>query len=163
VPPPPAAVPEEDVEDAESRPKGMAFQQHVLSVVEEVAKALREMHCAPHTQVCLISHSADSGACTLAVTLGLHQQQWIERLIDAAKEAVFSRTSRSLGACLLGYKSVPFQPTAAGFTARVGTVARKRKACRQLYTKGSCNHMHRCWWEHPQSIMSINFVVLVSA
>merc|ERR1711920_388958 len=130
-------------------PTGAAFQQDVLSMAKEVAEVLNRLYCCSHTEVRLDSPTDDQGVCTLFATLGDEHSHAVEEISSAAKDAIFSRTSRSRGVCLIGYKRAPFVSTPEGFTAKLGSVSRKRQACRQFYSDGHCKFMEACYWQHP--------------
>lgn len=140
-------------------PTGAAFQQEVSSMAQEVAEVLNRLHCCSHAEVRLDSSTDDQGVCTLFATLGEEDSHAVEEISSAAKDAIFSRTSRSRGVCLIGFKKAPFVSTPEGFTANLGSVSRKRQACRQFYADGQCKYKEACYWQHPTSITRLNFVI----
>lgn len=157
--PAPASLLPADGSTVPRPPIGVVFQQEVFAMVEEVAGVLRHLECCAQAEVRMESSSSDQGVCTLVATVIPERLHTVEQLTQAAKEAVYSRTSRSRGVCLIGFKKMPFTPTPEGFTAQFGTVSPKRQACRQLYTDGRCKYMESCFWRHPVSLVSLNFVV----
>jgi len=142
-------------------PVGSAFQAEVLAVAEAAARRLQQHGCAPRTQVHMVTDMGEGakGICTLTASVEPDHQSSVAELIALAKDAIYSLTSRGRGVCLLGYKKKPFHMTPIGFDAKLGTVARKRRACRQIYGLGRCIHGPRCWWEHPQGVICLNFRV----
>jgi len=144
-------------------PKGVSFHQEVFAVAEEVAEVLRQHECAPEMHASLSSTTDDDGVTTLTMMLGLEHQERSQELVGLAKDTFFLRTNRSRGVCLIGYKKTPFKTTETGFAAAFGSVSRKRQACRQFYANGRCRYEKECWWHHPETISSINFVVEICA
>lgn len=143
-------------------PKGVSFHQEVFAVAEEVTEVLRQHECAPDMHS-FSSSTDEEGVTTLTMQLGLEYEERSQELVSLAKEAFFSRTNRSRGVCLIGYKKTPFKTTETGFTASFASVSRKRQACRQFYANGRCRYEKECWWHHPETISSINFVVEICA
>jgi len=142
-------------------PSGIAFQEEVRRVAEEVAQALCQLEYAPQTEAIMTNKSTDEGICTITATLAKEHQDSMKHLLTNAKDEIFQRTNRSRGVCLLGYKKTPFTSTPDGFTAMLGTVSPKRQACRQFYAEGRCKYMDDCYWQHPQSMASMTFIVVI--
>jgi len=144
-------------------PKGITFHQEVFAVADEVAEVLRQHECAPDMHASLSGATDDEGVTTLTMMLGLEHQDRSHELLSLAKETFFAHTNRSRGVCLIGYKKTPFKTTETGFTSSYASVSRKRQACRQFYANGRCRYEKECWWHHPETVSSINFVVEICA
>jgi len=148
----------EPVAEDEGPPKGDAFHNEVLVVATEVGQLLQELECAPEMQTRISGATGDTTV-TLTLAIGLEHQGSADQLVESAKTTLYSRTNRSRGVCLLGYKKHPFDATPTGFTARVGSVCRKRQACRQFFAGGACKYGKECWWAHAESTCLINVTV----
>jgi len=126
---------------------------------EAEQQTLKAFDCCSHTEVQLDRLADDQGSCKLLATLGDDYSHAVDDLLSAAKEGIFSRTSRSRGVCLIGYRRTPFMFTPEGFSCKLGTVAGRREACRQFYAEGQCKYMDTCYLKHPSTTVYLNVVV----
>lgn len=143
----------------------MPFQFTVMAIAEEVAASLSKLGLplqTLQTEVSLSNTLIGQDVCTLIAKVPREHLRFAERLIMAAKQAIYEGTCRSRGVCLLGFKTAPFRPTATGFEARLATVAAKRQECRKLYADGFCRHGDHCFRQHPTAIVSFSFALVAA-
>jgi len=143
-------------------PMGTAFHAEVFALAEKVAELLRKHECAPKMHVCILTAACNKGDFTMTMTLCIEHMGRSPELVRMAKDTFCSYTRRGLGICLIGHKRKPFKTTETGFNALFGSVSPRRRACRPFYEIGTCKHDENCWWQHPQTLTSIDFVLEVS-
>jgi len=141
-------------------PSSRAFQEHVLSICQEVSHDLCELpFCA---EVSVEMWDAPCIVVILATIVSGRQQHNYRQLIRTAQQAIINRTGRSAGACLLGYKTTPFVETCDGFQARLAEVVPRRYVCLQFHKRGVCNRGAACRYQHPTDIVTVNLAVVAA-
>lgn len=160
------ALETQGVRQRKPRIKGRAFRQQVLAVCHEVAGVLRELPCCVEVLVEMYGVSRLSCSCTLTATIALEDEQQsfsYDEHMRIAQEAIYRRTSRGSGVCLLGYKRTPFQWFGHGFKAYVASVVPKKLECNRLFKEGWCDGRGVCSHKHPADIVGLNVVFVVAA
>jgi len=143
---------------AQTRPSGGAFRDEVFNLVGDVAAILQQEH-GLETQVAMWED--ESSGCTVFLFASFRPSDsfdYRQRCEKTAADHLALGTCRTRGVVLLGWKERPIKPKpAAGFTAAVASIGRRRNECRRYYRIGKC---YGCQKEHPTDIVVCAFEVV---
>jgi len=83
-----------------------------------------------------------------------------QQVLSIAKETLLWVATESETVYVLGYSARPFQATNWGFIAKLGELKGKwHHACTDIFRKGFCPRGESCFYAHPKTQTSVNFVV----
>jgi len=83
-----------------------------------------------------------------------------EQILSIAKEALLCAATQSETVYVLGYSARPFQATPWGFIARMGDLQGNwHHACKDIFRQGYCPRGEKCYYGHPGSQATVNFMV----
>jgi len=133
-----------------------AFKQEIAEIAMAVTATL---------QACDYTDTVETvkDDCTQGWTIEVMPKEELkphkDYLLTLAKNTMFSATSRSKTAYIMGYGTKPFVSKANGFVAMLGDMQDESRTCWDFYSKGVCTRDCECRWEHPECLMPINVVI----
>merc|ERR1719502_699184 len=102
--------------------------------------------------------SKESQGWTIEVSPKENSASTKDYLLELAKGALFSATSSSNTAYIMGYAKAPFMSTPRGLVTILGDMQDESRACWDFYSNGRCTRECECRWEHPECLMPLNIV-----
>jgi len=133
-----------------------AFKEVVANMAGSVAEELKK---SPYIETASSSADADRRGWTVELMPRGDAATNKEYVLTLAKNALFSKTSESNIAYIMGYATKPFMYKTNGFTTIIGDMQDESKVCWDIYSKGLCTRGCACRWEHPECLIPINIVV----
>jgi len=159
-PPPPVITPPETgamqlkLGTPKNKEWAKRWQSTVADLVAKMSLALGNAECV--SMVECRQQRADWVVLARSKSHGLYQ---FERIQTIAKQAALEAAEASKNLYILGYRGLPFQATASGFSMTVGSMTNEKKACWDVYSKGFCPRGCSCSWEHPALVQSVTLMI----